>query len=360
MAQLVGLAVFGPDGEPIGKVRDVVAALRVDASPPRVLGMVVELATRRRIFVPMLRVTAIDPDAVTLATGSVNLRRFHQRPNEVLRGRPAARRPGHSASRPATERVVVDAAIEPTRTRDWVLGRSPCGSAGRLGRRGPVQVLPWSEVPGLPLSPTRAPRALLAVFETMRAADVATALHELPAKRRYEVVDALDDERLADVIEELSEDDQRDCSPTSTTSAPPTSWRRWTRTTPPTCSRAVRRRVRTALLELMEPEESAPVRRLLELLARHRGRADDPGADHPPPGRHGGRGAGAGAQPRHHAGAGQHGVRVPAARRPTPTGRYLGCVHIQRLLREPPFDLVAGVRRHRAGRGCRPTRRWPR
>jgi CBS domain-containing protein len=27
----------------------------------------------------------------------------------------------------------------------------------------------------------------------------------------------------------------------------------------------------------------------------------------------------------------------------TPTGRYLGCAHVQRLLREAPFELVAGV-----------------
>jgi Mg/Co/Ni transporter MgtE len=32
--------------------------------------------------------------------------------------------------------------------------------------------------------------------------------------------------------------------------------------------------------------------------------------------------------------------RPPTA---TPTGRYLGCAHIQRLLREPPSGLVAGA-----------------
>ena len=66
-AQLAGLPVFGPDGESIGKVRDVVAGLRLDQQPPRVLGLVVELATRRRVFVPMLRITSIEPNAVTLS-----------------------------------------------------------------------------------------------------------------------------------------------------------------------------------------------------------------------------------------------------------------------------------------------------
>src|SRR6188508_3456407 len=83
-ARLAGLVVLGPDGESIGRVRDVVIAMRLNRMQPRVLGLVVELPTRKRIFVPMLRVTAIEPGSVTLTTGNVSLRRFAQRPGEIL------------------------------------------------------------------------------------------------------------------------------------------------------------------------------------------------------------------------------------------------------------------------------------
>src|SRR3954452_6227529 len=119
---MVGIAVFGPDGERIGMARDGVAPLRDNANPPRVLGLVVELATRRRIFVPMLRVTTIDPGAVTLATGSVSLRRFAQRPNETLLVGQLIDAPVKLVES-GEEAVVVDAAIEPNRRRDWVVGR---------------------------------------------------------------------------------------------------------------------------------------------------------------------------------------------------------------------------------------------
>src|SRR4051794_41949974 len=84
VARLAGMVVLGPDGESIGRVRDVVISIGVAGHQPRVLGLVVELLTRRRIFVPILRVTAIEPSAVTLATGNVSLRRFSQRPHEGL------------------------------------------------------------------------------------------------------------------------------------------------------------------------------------------------------------------------------------------------------------------------------------
>ena len=65
-ARLAGMVVLGPDGESIGRVRDVVISISIVRQQPRVLGLVVELLNRRRIFVPIGRVTAIEPNAVTL------------------------------------------------------------------------------------------------------------------------------------------------------------------------------------------------------------------------------------------------------------------------------------------------------
>jgi CBS domain-containing protein len=342
VARLVGLPVYGPDGERIGRMRDLVAGLRVDAQPPRVLGMVVEMVTRRRIFVPMLRVTTIDPGAVTLSTGSVSLRRFSQHPNEVLVVGQLIDAPVRIADT-GVDAVVADAAVELTRARDWVVSRLAVRERrGRLARRGQAKIVAWSAVTGLTLTDRQGTAGLLAVLETLRPADVASTLAELPEKRRHEVVDALDDERLADVFEELSEADQRalvahvgaERAADVLEAMDPDDAADLLRDLPADDA--------DRLLALMEPDESAPVRRLLhyaddtagglmtpepivlrpdatvaEALARIRN------PDIPP------------------ALASMVFVcRPPSA---TPTGRYLGCVHAQRLLREAPFELVAGI-----------------
>ena len=341
-ARLVGLPVYGPDGERIGRMRDLVAGLRVDANPPRVLGMVVEMVTRRRIFVPMLRVTTIDPGAVTLATGSVSLRRFVQRPNEALVVGQMIDAPVHLADS-GIDAVVVDAGIERLRSRDWVVGRLAVRERrGRLGRRGQAKVVVWGAVTGLTLTDRQGTAGLLAVLETMRPADVASTLAGLPEKRRHEVVDALDDERLADVLQELSDADQRalmvhvgaDRTADVLEAMAPDDAADLLKGLPgPDADR---------LLALMEPDESAPVRRLLRYASDTAGGLMTPepivltpdstvaealarirNPDIPP----------------------ALASMVFVCRPPsgTPTGRYLGCVHAQRLLREAPFDLVAGL-----------------
>ncbi len=341
VARLVGLPVYGPDGERIGKMRDLVAGLRVDANPPRVLGMVVEMVSRRRIFVPMLRVTTIDPGAVTLATGSVNLRRFAQRPNEVLVVGQMLDAPVR-VTESGMDAVVVDAAIEPARSRDWVVGRLAVRERrGRLGRRGQAQVVAWRAVTGLTLTDRQGTAGLLAVLEKMRPADVASTLAELPVKRRHEVVDALDDERLADVFEEMSEADQRalvahvgaDRAADVLEAMAPDDAADLLKELPTADSER--------LLALMEPDESAPVRRLMRYASDTAGGLMTP---EPVVLRPDATVAEALARIRNPDIPPALASMVFVCRPPnsTPTGRYLGCVHAQRLLREAPFDLVAG------------------
>ena len=217
VARLVGLAVLGPDGESIGRVRDVVISIRLSGLPPRVLGLAVELTTRRRIFVPILRVTAIDPHKVTLSTGTVSLRRMHLRPGEAL----AVGQVLDTSVRVTDpdlaqlhdeDLTVVDLGIERGRTRDWLVTRVAVrANRLRLGRRGEIHVVEWGHVRGLTQTslnlPGQAVAAVLLQLDGMRAADAANVLRELPPKRREEIAAALHTERLADILEELPSDD---------------------------------------------------------------------------------------------------------------------------------------------------------
>jgi Mg/Co/Ni transporter MgtE len=350
VAKLAGLPVFGPDGESVGRVRDIVVSLRTDRQPPRALGIVIEVLSRRRIFVPMLRVTSIEPNAVTLATGRVNLRRFSQRPNEVLVvGQLLDVRVHLAASNGGDEvtAVVIDAAIEQTRTRDWLLTKLAVQERSRLlARRGSLRVLAWEDTAGLGLPDLSAQpqgaHQLLAVFEGMRPADVASAMLDLPTKRRYEVADALDDERLADVIEELPEDDQKELLAHLGDERAADVLEAMNPDDAADLLAELPEPDKERLLALMEPEESAPVKRLLQYSFDTAGGLMTPEPVIVSPDA---TIAEALARVRNADLAVALSSMVFVCRPPsaTPTGRYLGCVHIQRLLREPPSDLVAGV-----------------
>jgi len=348
VARIAGLVVLGPDGESVGRVRDVVITARITRQQPRVLGLVVELATRKRIFVPMLRVTAVEPTSVTLTTGNVSLRRFTQRPTEVLvlgqvlDARVTVTDPDHAG--PA---VVTDVAIEATRSRDWVVSKVAVrAQRARLVRRAAVTVVGWDAVDGLTPSdmalPGQGAHHLISQFDGMRAADVAQALHELPIKRRHEVAEALDDERLADVVQELPETDQTDLlmhlelerAADVLEAMDPDDAADLLGELPDVEAEA--------LLELMDPADSGPVRRLLEHSPDTAGGMMTPQPVMLTPSATVAEALARARNPDLTPALSSlvFVVRPPTA---TPTGRYVGCVHLQRLLREPPSALVGGV-----------------
>ncbi len=342
VSRIAGLPVFDPNGDRTGKVRDVVVALRVGTAPPRALGLIIEVVARRRIFCPIGRVTGMDASSVVLSSGTLNLKRFEQRAGETLvLGELLDRQVTiKETGRPAT---VVDAAIEQTRTGDWVLSRLAVQEPGRLGRRGQLHQFAWAEVIGLTLPQTgQSAETLIATYRELNAADAAHALQDLPIKRRHEVAEAMDDERLADVLGELPEAEQIVILGTLEERRAADVLEVMDPDDAADLLAELSNVDRNRLLELMEPDEAEPVRQLLkysedtaggimtsepviltpdatiaEALARVRAPELTPSL------------------------ASQVYVCRPPSG--TPTGRYLGLAHIQRLLREPPSTLVSGV-----------------
>ena len=122
LARLNGIGVFDRTGDQLGKVRDTVATLRLGRQPPRILGLVVEIQHRHRIFVPMGRVTSLENDAVVLTSGIVNMKRFERRTGELLVVADMLDR-SVTITDDGRSVTVVDVAMEQNRARDWVIMR---------------------------------------------------------------------------------------------------------------------------------------------------------------------------------------------------------------------------------------------
>src|SRR5690606_27374864 len=188
--------------------------LRVGRRPPRLLGLVVELPTRRRIFLPMTRVTAVQSGQV-ISTGVLNVRRFEQRPTErLVFGELLDRRVTLVDS--GEEVTVLDLSVHqlPSR-REWEVDRVFVrkGRKGGAFRRskGETLTVEWSAVTGFSLEEHgQGAENLLATFEQLRPADLANVLHHLSPKRRAEVAAARKEERAADVLEAMDPDDAAD------------------------------------------------------------------------------------------------------------------------------------------------------
>ena len=210
-ARLAGTTVFDPLGDQVGRVRDVVLLLR-PTGQPRAVGLVVEVPGRRRVFLPLTRVTSIDAGQV-ISTGLLNMRRFQPRALETLAVSELLDRTVEFVDDSGSASIE-DLAMEQQRTGDWLVTqlfvrRHVPGKGGLLRRRGDTLVVDVDAVRGLAHGTAAQGAALLlAAYDDLKPTDLADALHDLGPTRRLEVATALDDERLADVLEELPEDDQ--------------------------------------------------------------------------------------------------------------------------------------------------------
>jgi Mg/Co/Ni transporter MgtE len=308
----------------------------------------------------MTRVTSIDAGAV-ITTGLVNMRRFEQRTNEVLVAAELFDRTVRVTTAEAVEAgfadaLVEDLAIEQGPRRDWLgtrvfvrqapAGVSPASKAmSRLTRRrsGKTMLVDIRDVVGLhEQAGAQSAERLLETYDDLKVADLAEVIHDLNPKRRAEVAAALDDERLADVLEELPEDDQveilaglaNERAADVLEAMEPDDAADLLADLPPEQAEE--------LLQLMEPDEAAPLRRLLAYDEKTAGgmMTTEPVILGPEATI-----AEALATVRREVLAPALASMVYVCRPPleAPTGRYLGLVHIQRLLREPPHGAVGSI-----------------
>ena len=345
LARLAGTAVFDPNGDPVGKVRDAVATLRTNNEPPRILGLVVEVPLRRRIFVPITRVTSIENGAVVI-TGLLNMRRFDTRPGEVLVL-------GEMLDRSITliessEPVVVeDMGMEQTPSGDWLIKRVHIMRRGRgLRRKGATSTVAWDEVTGFAFpEQNQGVVNLLSTLANLRAADLAAVLGELAPKRRIEVASGLNDERLADVLEEMDESDRVSLLAELEGERAADVLGEMDPDDAADLLREIGEERANALLELMEPEDAEDVLRLMTYEDYSAGgmmttepivlTANSTVAD-------------ALASVRQKEISPALASQIYICRQPTetPTGRFIGVVHYQRLLREPPATLLGSIVDH--------------
>jgi magnesium transporter len=217
LSQAIGRPVLDGNGEPIGKVADLIVA--VGERYPPVTGLVVS-TDRREIFVPWPAVASLDRQGAKLKTLQLDLGRFKQRPDEIrlakdLMDKQIVDIDGRKVVR------VNDLGLD-TAEGDLRLVAVDVGTAGLLRRLAPrleqalarkvpvaERYIDWEDVDPVETSiasiKLRVPHAGLA---ELHPADLASIIDQLAPRDRAGVLASLDDEAVADALEEMEPDTQ--------------------------------------------------------------------------------------------------------------------------------------------------------
>ena len=340
IARLAGCSVFDPAGDKVGKVRDVLVVYRRD-EPPRVVGLIVEVPGKRRVFVGIGRVTSIGSGQI-ITNGLITLRRFEQRGGEtrviaeMLGRKVTLRRDGGRAT-------IEDVAMDEVSEGDWEIGqlflRKPKSTPSPFGK-GPTTFASWQDVREENADgEAQSAEHLIAAYSDLVPADLANTLLELTPERRHEVAAELSDDRLADVLEELPETEQIDVFGQLDDHRAAGVLDQMQPDDAADLIAQLSEERKEQLLGLMEPDEADDVRMLLSYDADTAGglmttepvivSADATVAEGL-------------ALIRRHELAPALGAAVCVTLPPyePPTGRFLGMVHFQRMLRYPPNERL--------------------
>ena len=207
--RVMRLPLLDAGGAQIGRLDDIVvipgrAGKGSDpAIPPRVVGFVAS-SQRRSIFVNANRIA----DARQRRRSSAELGRRPQ-PVQAPPRRGADRR-SDLIDRKIGDETVSDIALREqigSRSTFWVIDRVRLSRKSTLRRRPSYRLVDYDEVPALFDAPTEM-QAEAARLRDFHPAEVAAVVRALPVDQRRQLAEAMDDERLADVLEELSEEEQ--------------------------------------------------------------------------------------------------------------------------------------------------------
>jgi CBS domain-containing protein len=323
-------------------MRDVLVVYRANAAP-RVVGLIVEIPGKRRVFVPINRVTSIASGQI-ITTGLINVRRFEQRGAETrvlaeMVGRDVFLQENKAKAR------IEDVAIDRTRAGEWIVSelfvRLP--KPALPFSKGDSRTVKWNEI--RQHIDSEAPQSAERLIQTMvdlKPADLAEALLELPDARMIEVVGELANERVADALEEMTEADQLELLAQLPRSRAADVLDQMEPDDAADLIAALPTAQGEQLLNLMDPDEAEDVRRLLEYDPDTAGGLMSPSAV-----------VLSAEASVAEALASIRRSEVPVAMASavfithppyeTPTGEFLGMVHFQRMLRFPPHERVSAL-----------------
>ena len=202
--RIMRLPLLDAGGAAIGRIDDIVIIPGSHGSHPRVLGFVAT-SQRRRIFVNANRMHSLDSDGARLRSWDVDLNPFKPRQGETMVGRDIIdRKVGDETVSDVAVRVANDG-----KQNYWELVKVRLARRSLMRRRPSYRLIDIDDLPQLFATVAGSEMfAEAARLRDMHPSDVAGVVRALPLAQRKQLAEAMDDERLADLLEELPEAEQ--------------------------------------------------------------------------------------------------------------------------------------------------------